>query len=119
MTLLVWIGLNAADAVLTGLSLPMGALELNPFLGTIALAMSLERIGRHLIAKGRPSHSASAQLGDGMDSSLQRPDHHLYPDLKPISAHTYLSLRATPCFTAAADRLDITHTYTYAVVACT
>ncbi len=44
MTLLAWMGLNAADAVLTGLSLPMGALELNPFLGTIALAMSLQHM---------------------------------------------------------------------------
>ncbi len=44
MTLLAWMGLNAADAALTGLSLLMGALELNPFLGTIALAMSLEHM---------------------------------------------------------------------------
>ncbi|MFC1936000.1 DUF5658 family protein [Chloroflexota bacterium] len=44
MVLLAWIGLNSADALLTGLSLPLGALELNPFLGTIALALSIERM---------------------------------------------------------------------------
>ncbi len=44
MMLLAWIGLNAADALLTGLSFPLGAVELNPFLGTIALALTLERM---------------------------------------------------------------------------
>ncbi len=44
MVLLAWIGLNGADALLTGLSFPLGAVELNPFLGTIALALSLERM---------------------------------------------------------------------------
>ncbi len=44
MTLFAWIGLNTADALLTGLSLPLGAMELNPFLGTIALALSIERM---------------------------------------------------------------------------
>ncbi len=44
MILLAWIGLNAADALLTGLSFPLGAVELNPFLGTIALALTLERM---------------------------------------------------------------------------
>lgn len=44
MTLLAWIGLNAADALLTGLSFPLGAIELNPFLGTIAIVLSLERM---------------------------------------------------------------------------
>lgn len=44
MALLAWIGLNFADALLTGLSLPLGAMELNPFLGSIALAFSIERM---------------------------------------------------------------------------
>ena len=44
MVLLAWIGLNAADAVLTGLSLPLGGMELNPFLGTVALALSVQRM---------------------------------------------------------------------------
>ncbi len=44
MALLAWIGLNFADVLLTGLSIPLGAIELNPFLGTIALALSLERM---------------------------------------------------------------------------
>ena len=44
MVLLAWIGLNAADALLTGLSFPLGAMELNPFLGTVALALSVQRM---------------------------------------------------------------------------
>jgi len=44
MILLAWIGLNGADALLTGLSFPLGAIELNPFLGTIAVVLSLERM---------------------------------------------------------------------------
>ena len=44
MLLQAWIGLNAADALLTGLSFSLGAMEFNPFLGTIALALSLERM---------------------------------------------------------------------------
>ena len=44
MTLLAWIGLNGADALLTGLSFLMGAVELNPFLGTIALALSVQHM---------------------------------------------------------------------------
>ena len=44
MTFLAWIGLNTADALLTGLSFPLGAVELNPFLGPIALALSMERM---------------------------------------------------------------------------
>ena len=44
MTLLAWISLNAADALLTGLSFLMGARELNPFLGTIALALSVQQM---------------------------------------------------------------------------
>ena len=44
MIFLAWIGLNAADALLTGLSFPLGALEFNPFLGTIALVLSIERM---------------------------------------------------------------------------
>ncbi len=44
MIFLAWIGLNAADALLTGISFPLGAVEVNPFLGTIALALSVERM---------------------------------------------------------------------------
>jgi hypothetical protein len=44
MTLLAWMGLNSADAILTGLALHLGALEINPFLGTIALGLSIERM---------------------------------------------------------------------------
>ena len=44
MIFLAWIGLNGADALLTGLSFPLGAVELNPFLGTMALALSVERM---------------------------------------------------------------------------
>ena len=44
MILRAWIGLNAADALLTGMSFALGARELNPFLGTIALALSVERM---------------------------------------------------------------------------
>ena len=41
---LAWIGLNVADAILTGISLHLGAGEVNPFLGTIALSLSLQRM---------------------------------------------------------------------------
>lgn len=44
MTLMAWIGLNGADALLTGLSFLLGAVELNPFLGTIALALSIPQM---------------------------------------------------------------------------
>ena len=44
MLLQAWIALNAADALLTGVSFTLGAMEINPFLGTIALALSLERM---------------------------------------------------------------------------
>ena len=44
MILQAWIGLNAADALLTALSLSLGAMEINPFLGSIAQALSLERM---------------------------------------------------------------------------
>ncbi len=44
MILQAWIGLNAADALLTGISFTLGAVEVNPFLGSIALALSLERM---------------------------------------------------------------------------
>ncbi len=44
MTLLAWMGLNSADALLTGLALHLGALEINPFLGSIALGLSIERM---------------------------------------------------------------------------
>jgi hypothetical protein len=44
MTLLAWMGLNSADALLTGLALQLGALEVNPFLGTIAIGLSVERM---------------------------------------------------------------------------
>lgn len=44
MLLQAWIALNAADALLTGVSFTLGAVEFNPFLGSIALALSLERM---------------------------------------------------------------------------
>ncbi|MBI4202509.1 MAG: hypothetical protein HY532_05290, partial [Chloroflexi bacterium] len=44
MMLLAWVALNAADAALTGISFPLGAAELNPFLATMALALSTERM---------------------------------------------------------------------------
>jgi hypothetical protein len=44
MHLQAWIGLNAADALLTGLSFPLGAVELNPFLAAVATSLSLERM---------------------------------------------------------------------------
>ena len=44
MLLQAWIGLNAADALLTALSFAFGAVEFNPYLGTIALALSPERM---------------------------------------------------------------------------
>ena len=44
MLLQAWIGLNAVDALLTGVSFALGAMELNPFLGSIALALRLERM---------------------------------------------------------------------------
>jgi len=44
MILVAWLGLNTADALLTGLSFSLSALELNPFLATLALALSLERM---------------------------------------------------------------------------
>ncbi len=44
MLLQAWIGLNAADALLTALSFAFGAVEFNPYLGTIALALSPQRM---------------------------------------------------------------------------
>ena len=44
MVLLAWIGVNGADALLTGLSFTLGAMEINPFLGTIGIALGLERM---------------------------------------------------------------------------
>ena len=44
MLLQAWIGLNAADALLTALSFALGAVELNPYLGTIALALGPQRM---------------------------------------------------------------------------
>ncbi len=44
MILQAWVGLNASDALLTWLSFALGAVEFNPFLGTIALALSVERM---------------------------------------------------------------------------
>ena len=44
MLLQAWIGLNAADVLLTALSFAFGAVEFNPYLGTIALALSPERM---------------------------------------------------------------------------
>jgi hypothetical protein len=42
MVLLAWMGVNEADALLTALSLALGASELNPFLGTIGLALGTQ-----------------------------------------------------------------------------
>ena len=44
MTFLAWIGLNAADALLTGLAFLLGAAEANPFLGSIAIALGVQRM---------------------------------------------------------------------------
>ena len=44
MIFLAWLGLSAADAFLTGLSFTLDALDLNPFLGTVALVFSLVRM---------------------------------------------------------------------------
>ena len=42
MLLQAWIGLNTADAILTGISFPLGAVELNPYLAAIAASLSVE-----------------------------------------------------------------------------
>lgn len=42
MMLLAWMGVNGADALLTALSVALGASELNPFLGTIGLALGTQ-----------------------------------------------------------------------------
>ena len=39
LLLQAWIGLNAADALLTGIALPLGAMELNPFLASVAMLL--------------------------------------------------------------------------------
>ena len=44
LLLQAWIGLNAADALLTGIALPLGAMELNPFLASVATSLSIERM---------------------------------------------------------------------------
>ena len=44
MLLSAWIGLNAADVLLTALSLAMGAVELNPYLAAIAANLSPEQM---------------------------------------------------------------------------
>ena len=45
MTLIAFVGVNGADALLTALSvLFMGALEANPFLGSIALSHGVEKM---------------------------------------------------------------------------
>ena len=44
MLLQAWIGLNVVDVVLTALSFAFGALEFNPYLGTIALTLGPERM---------------------------------------------------------------------------
>ena len=44
MLLQAWIGLNAVDVVLTALAFAFGALEFNPYLGTVALALGPERM---------------------------------------------------------------------------
>ena len=42
MVLLAWMGVNGADALLTALSLALGASELNPFLGTIGIVLGTQ-----------------------------------------------------------------------------
>ena len=42
MLLQAWIGLNTADAILTGIAFPLGAVELNPYLAAIAASLSVE-----------------------------------------------------------------------------
>lgn len=42
MVLLAWMGVNGADALLTAPSLALGASELNPFLGTIGIALGTQ-----------------------------------------------------------------------------
>ncbi len=44
MMFLAWIGVNLADAVLTAFSLNLGGAEVNPFLGTLALPLGLQRM---------------------------------------------------------------------------
>ena len=44
MVLLSWVGLNIADAILTGISFPLGAIELNPFLASIGIAFGIQRM---------------------------------------------------------------------------
>lgn len=44
LLLQAWIGLNAADALLTGIAIPLGAIELNPFLSSVATSLSVERM---------------------------------------------------------------------------
>ena len=44
LLLQAWIGLNVADALLTGIAIPLGAIELNPFLASVAASLSVERM---------------------------------------------------------------------------
>ena len=44
LVLQAWIGLHAADALLTGIAFPLGAIELNPFLASIAASFGAERM---------------------------------------------------------------------------
>ena len=44
MVLLAWMGANGAAALLTGLSIALGASEMNPFLGTIGIALGTQTI---------------------------------------------------------------------------
>ncbi len=44
MVYLAWMGVNGADALLTAISISLGAFEMNPFLGTIGLALGIERM---------------------------------------------------------------------------
>ena len=44
LLLQAWIGLNAADALLTGIAFPLGAIELNPYLAHIAGSLGIERM---------------------------------------------------------------------------
>lgn len=44
LVLQAWIGLHAADALLTGIAFPLGAIELNPFLAIIAASFGVEHM---------------------------------------------------------------------------
>ena len=88
MILLAWLGLNTADALLTGLSFYLGALELNPFLATLALPLSLERmllikllfavaVGGCVMATARLRDVPPAELRHDSGCCVQRTDYYL------------------------------------------